>query len=62
NLSQRFPNNRSSLYKKALRILLEEWAAEKRILRDEIYEGLSIEQEEILLAEIAYDGMKTDQL
>ena len=62
NLSQRFPNNRSSLYKKALRILLEEWAAEKRILRDEIYEGLSIEQEEILLSEIAYDGMKADQL
>ncbi len=62
DLSQRFPNNRSSLYKKALRILLEEWAAEKRILRDEIYEGLSIEQEEILLSEIAYDGMKADQL
>lgn len=60
--SQRFPNNRSSLYKKALRILLEEWAAEKRILRDEIYEGLSIEQEEILLAEIAYEGMAADQL
>ena len=62
DLSQRFPNNRSSLYKKALRILLEEWAAEKRILRDEIYEGLSIEQEEILLSEIAYDGIKADQL
>ena len=62
DLSQRFPNNRSSLYKKALRILLEEWAAEKRILRDEIYEGLSIEQEEILLSEIAYDGMKANQL
>ncbi|EDX85055.1 hypothetical protein S7335_2754 [Synechococcus sp. PCC 7335] len=62
DLSQRFPNNRSSLYKKALRILLEEWAAEKRILRDEIYEGLSIEQEEILLSEIAYDGMEGDQL
>ncbi len=60
--SQRFPNNRGSLYKKALRILLEEWAAEKRILRDEIYEGLSIEQEEILLAEIAYEGMAADQL
>jgi len=60
--SQRFPNNRSSLYKKALRILLEEWAAENRILRDDIYEGLSIEQEEILLSEIAYDGMKNDQL
>ncbi len=62
NLSQRFPNNRSALYKKALRILLEEWAAEKRILRDEIYEGLSIEQEEILLSEIAYKGMADDQL
>ncbi|MEM6449928.1 MAG: NACHT domain-containing protein [Cyanobacteria bacterium P01_D01_bin.105] len=62
NLSQRFPNNRSSLYKKALRILLEEWAAEKRILRDEIYEGLSIEQEEILLSEIAYEGMVGEQL
>ncbi len=60
--SQRFPNNRSSLYRKALRILLEEWAAEKRILRDDIYEGLSIEQEEILLSEIAYDGMKDDHL
>ena len=60
--SQRFPKNRSSLYKKALRILLEEWAADKRILRDEIYEGLSIEQEEMLLAEIAYDGMRADQL
>ena len=62
DLSQRFPNSRSGLYKKALRILLEEWAAEKRILRDEIYEGLSIEQEEILLSEIAYDGMAADQL
>jgi len=62
DLSQRFPNNRSSLYRKALRILLEEWAAEKRILRDDIYEGLSIEQEEILLSEIAYDGMKDDHL
>ena len=62
DLSLRFPNNRSRLYKKALRILLEEWAAEKRILRDDIYEGLSIEQEEILLSEIAYDGMIKDQL
>ena len=42
--------------------MLEEWAAEKRILRDDIYEGLSIEQEEILLSEIAYEGMADDQL
>ena len=60
--SQRFPDNRSSLYKKALRILLEEWASEKRILRDDIYEGLSIEQEETLLSEIAYEGMSADHL
>ena len=60
--SQRFPTNRSCLYQKALRILLEEWAAEKRINRDEIYEGLSIELEESLLSEIAYAGFEADQL
>lgn len=60
--SQRFPTNRSSLYQRALRILLEEWAAEKRIDRDEIYEGLSIELEESLLSEIAYAGFIADQL
>lgn len=60
--SQNFPNNRSVLYKKALRILLEEWASEKRILRDEIYQGLSTELEESLLSEIAYSGFETDKL
>ncbi|MGD1854004.1 MAG: NACHT domain-containing protein [Leptolyngbyaceae cyanobacterium] len=60
--SQRFPTNRSNLYQRALRILLEEWAAEKRIERDEIYEGLSIELEESLLSEIAYAGFESDQL
>jgi len=60
--SQNFPNNRSVLYKKALRILLEEWAAEKRIQRDEIYQGLSTELEESLLSEIAYSGFETDKL
>ena len=60
--SQNFPNNRSVLYKKALRILLEEWASEKRILRDEIYQGLSTELEEILLSEIAYSGFEADKL
>jgi len=56
--SQTFPDNRGVLYRKALRILLEEWAAEKRIMRDQIYEGLSIEQEEILLSEIACRGFQ----
>ncbi|MBD2119664.1 NACHT domain-containing NTPase [Trichocoleus sp. FACHB-262] len=60
--SQNFPNNRSVLYRKALRVLLEEWASEKRILRDEIYQGLSTELEEILLSEIAYSAFKSDRL
>ncbi len=35
-----FPRSRSTLYHKALRILLEEWEADKRVLRDEIYSSL----------------------
>lgn len=60
--SQNFPNNRSVLYKKALRILLEEWASEKRILRDEIYQGLHTELEELLLSKIAYTGFESNRL
>lgn len=60
--SQNFPHNRSVLYRKALRVLLEEWASEKRILQDEIYQGLSTELEEVLLAEIAYRGFEVDRL
>jgi hypothetical protein len=60
--SQTFANNRSGLYKKALRILLEEWAAEKRIMRQAIYEGLSVELEEVLLSEIACEGFAADRL
>jgi hypothetical protein len=60
--SQNFPDNRSVLYRKALRILLEEWASEKRIQPDNIYQGLHTELEEILLSEIAYTGFKTNRL
>ncbi|MEA5470879.1 NACHT domain-containing protein [Spirulina sp. 06S082] len=60
--SQDFPNNRSVLYRKSLRILLEEWAAEKNINQDKIYEGLSVELEEMLLAEIAYTNFIEDRL
>ncbi|NJR50633.1 MAG: NACHT domain-containing protein [Leptolyngbyaceae cyanobacterium CSU_1_3] len=60
--SQNFPQNRSVLYRKALRVLLEEWASEKRILQEEIYEGLNTELEEILLSEIAYTGFVNDRL
>lgn len=61
--SQEFPNNRSVLYRKALRILLEEWAAEKRLQkRRQIYEGLNIELEEFLLSKLACDGFVTNRL
>lgn len=60
--SQNFPQNRSVLYRKALRVLLEEWAAEKRIMTDEIYQGLSTELEEVLLSEIAYHGFEANRL
>ena len=53
--NQAFPTNRSRLYGDALRILLERWAADNRLShRQQIYENLSIENEEILLSEIAY--------
>lgn len=60
--SQNLPDNRSTLYRKALDILLEEWAAEKRIRREAIYQGLHTDLEKVLLAEIAYQGFDADQL
>ncbi|MGL5939547.1 MAG: NACHT domain-containing protein [Waterburya sp.] len=42
--------------------MLEEWAAEKRINREEIYEGLHTELEEILLSEIAVKSFEADRL
>lgn len=60
--SQTFSNNRSTVYRKALRILLEEWAAEKRIMHQEIYQGLNTELEEVLLSEIAFRSFDADCL
>ena len=57
-----FPPTRSRLYNKALDILLEEWAAEKRIQQEEIYQGLHTDLEKGMLAEIAYEGFVNDQL
>jgi hypothetical protein len=52
---QSFPTNRSRLYHDSLRILLVKWSGKKRLEnRGLVYENLSIEQEEILLSEIAY--------
>jgi len=60
--SQSFPNNPSELYGKALRILLEEWVAEKRLQRDEVFQEMDAQLEEILLSEIAYQGFQADKL
>jgi len=62
NRRQSFPPTRSRLYNKALDILLEEWAAEKRLQQEPIYEGLHTDLEKVMLAEIAYKGFKDDQL
>ena len=60
--SQELPKQRSTLYKNALDILLKEWAAEKRVKQDAIYQGLNTELEKVLLSEIAYQGFVNDQL
>ncbi|MBI4781533.1 MAG: NACHT domain-containing protein [Oscillatoriophycideae cyanobacterium NC_groundwater_1537_Pr4_S-0.65um_50_18] len=60
--TQGFPSKRATLYRKALDILLEEWAAEKRITPGEIYQGLNTDLEKVLLSEIAYQGFVNDQL
>lgn len=60
--SQNLPKNRSTLYNKALDILLEKWAAEKRILQGDIYQGLHTDLEKALLAEIAYKEFEAGRL
>ncbi|MCG8361793.1 MAG: NACHT domain-containing protein [Pseudanabaenales cyanobacterium] len=59
---QAIPNVRSTLYEKALDILLSEWAAQKRLERDPIYKGFHPGLEKLMLAEIAHDGFEQDQL
>lgn len=59
---QSFAAHRATLYRTALDILLEEWAAEKRIRHEPVYEGLNTELEKVMLAEIAYKGFINDQL
>ena len=65
NRSLRFPSNRSELYQRALDILLEEWAAEKRVkyppIAPELPE-LNVGLEKVLLSEIAYENFAADRL
>ena len=62
NRQQSFPPTRSRLYNKALDILLDEWAAEKRLHQEDIYQGLHTDLEKEMLAEIAYQGFVNDRL
>lgn len=59
---QTLPAQRSTLYGKALNILMSEWAAQKRLEQDPIYEGFHPDLEKVLLAEIAYKSFEQDQL
>jgi len=59
---QHFPKNRASLYYEALEVVLREWAAEKRIHDEPIYQELPIELEREFLAELAFDFFKADRL
>ncbi len=57
-----FPTNRATLYEKALRVLLEEWAGEKGIPQEIVYKGLDTKRKELMLSEIAYHAFKEDRL
>ena len=59
---QILPRLRSTLYGEALDILLKDWAAEKRLSPDPIYDDFHPELEKVLLGQIAYDSFKDDSL
>ncbi|MEJ6979444.1 NACHT domain-containing protein [Pedobacter sp. P351] len=59
---QQFPANKSSLYRRALEILLERWAAEKRIHQSDIYQNLNSDIEIQMLAEIAAYFHQSDRI
>ena len=62
--SRKFPTNRATLYERALRVLLEEWAADegKETHQEEIYKGLDTKRKEMLLAKIAHDAFQQNRL
>ena len=60
--TQRLPANRAILYKRALEILLEKWAAEKRIHDEPIYRDLHPELEIVMLSQIAGPAFEEDKV
>lgn len=62
NEFQELPKNRAKLYQEALDILLRKWAAQKRVEHNPILKKFGLEQEQIMLSEIAYRGFEADKL
>lgn len=60
--TQKLPPNRSTLYERALRILLEEWAAEKRVHNSPVFEALTSDLEIEVLSELAHPAFEDDEL
>lgn len=60
--SQKLPPSRASLYRRALMILLEKWAAEKRIHRNPIYKEFHSDLEIELLADISGKAYEQDRI
>jgi energy-coupling factor transporter ATP-binding protein EcfA2 len=62
NYSFIFPKNRAELYRDTLDILLKRWTADKQIIRDTIYQDLTLTLEEIMLSKIAYEQFCKNRL
>lgn len=62
--SRKFPTNRATLYEKALRVLLEEWAVFKEVKthQEDLYKGLDTKRKEMMLSEIAHHAFQADRL
>ncbi|BAY67105.1 putative signal transduction protein with Nacht domain (plasmid) [Calothrix brevissima NIES-22] len=60
--SLKIPTNRATLYERALRVLLEEWAGEKGISQEDLYKGLDTKRKEMILSEIAHHAFQEDRL
>jgi transcriptional regulator with XRE-family HTH domain len=48
-----FPTNRSELYERGLRVILNKWDASRRIERDQAYRQLPVKRKEDLLSQVA---------
>lgn len=58
---QELPSVRAMLYRRALDILLREWAAERRVHQERVYADLSVDLELDMLAEMAADLFRHDR-